>query len=220
MPSLVVHYAFVGLLAATVLGAAFDKRSLALSLVVVTVPDIDAFIGLVSSVGHRAATTNLVIPALAGALIAVDLHAREESAIRRRWGAYGVRVAWFCVVVYAVGHVFMDMITGGANLFWPLHDQFYQVSGRLELSSQRGIVQTFLDLDGSGPTFDAMGDTSEVQMSTGVDPNPGGDGTSDQPVDRVFPIVRSGWQLFLLVFGTLGTATRFVIGYDLPDESR
>jgi len=218
MPSLVVHYAFVGLLAATVLGAAFDRRSLALSLVVVTVPDIDAFIGLVSPVGHRAATTNLVIPALAGVLIAVDLYAREESAIRRRWGAYGVRVAWFCVVVYAVGHVFMDAITGGANLFWPLHDQFYQITGRLELSSQRGLVQTFVDLGGSGPTFDAMGDSGEIQMSTGVDPNPGADGTSDGPVDRVFPIVRSGWQLFLLVFGTLGTAARFAVGYDLPEE--
>src|SRR6056297_1086065 len=218
MPSLVVHYAFVGLLAATVLGAAFDRRSLALSLVVVTVPDIDAFIGLVSPVGHRAATTNLVIPALAGVLIAVDLYARAESTIRRRWGAYGVRVAWFCIVVYAVGHVFMDAITGGANLFWPLHDQFYRVSGRLELSSQRGLVQTFVDLSGSGPTLDAMGDSSEVQMSTGVDPNPGDDGSSNEPVDRVFPIVRSAWQLFLLVFGTLGTAARFAIGYDLPDE--
>jgi hypothetical protein len=218
MPSLVVHYAFVGLLAATVLGAAFDKRSLALSLVVVTVPDIDAFIGLYWSVGHRAATTNLVIPALAGALVAVDLWVREESAIRQQWGAYGVRVTWFCVVVYAVGHVFMDAITGGANLFWPLHDQFYGISGRLELSSQRGIVQTFVDPGGSGPTFDAMGDSSEVQMSTGVDPNPGAEGSSDEPVDRVFPIVRSGWQLFLLVFGTLGVAARFAVGYDLPDE--
>jgi len=218
MPSLVVHYAFVGLLAATVLGAAFDRRSLALSLVVVTVPDIDAFIGLFSSVGHRAATTNLVIPALGGALIAMDLYAREESAIRRRWGAYGVRVAWFCVAVYAVGHVFMDAITGGANLFWPVYDQFYGISGRLELSSQRGIVQTFVDLGDSSATFDAMGDSTEIQMSTGVDPNPGAEGTSDEPVDRVFPIVRSGWQLFLLVFGTLGTAVRFAIGYDLPDE--
>ena len=218
MPSLVVHYAFVGLLAATVLGAAFDRRSLALSLVVVTVPDIDAFIGLVSPVGHRAATTNLVIPAVVGALVAVDLYAREASAIRQRWGAYGVRVAWFCVVVYAVGHVFMDTITGGANLFWPLYDQFYRLSGRLELSSQRGIVQTFVDVGGSGPTLDAMGDSSEVQMSTGVDPNPQAEGTSDEPVDRVFPIVRSAWQLFLLVFGTLGTAARFAIGYDLPDE--
>ncbi len=218
MPSLVVHYAFVGLLAATVLGAAFDKRSLALSLVVVTVPDIDAFIGLVSSVGHRAATTNLVIPALAGVLIAVDLYAREASAIRQRWGAYGVRVAWFCVVVYAVGHVLMDAITGGANLFWPLHDQFYQVSGRLELSSQRGVVQTFVDLSGSESGATAMGDSSEIQMSTGVDPNPGAEGSSDEPVDRVFPIVRSGWQLFVLVFGTLATAARFVVGYDLPDE--
>lgn len=212
MPSLVVHYAFVGLLAATVLGAAFDRRSLLVALVVVTVPDIDAFIALFFSVGHRAATTNLVIPALGGAVLVTDLYAREESYVRTRWGAYGVRVAWFCVVVYAVGHVLLDAITGGANLFWPVHDQFYSISGRLELSSQRGIVQTFVE--GSG----GMGDAGEIQMSTGVDPNPSGDTSADEPVDRIFPIARSGWELYVLVVGTLATAARFVVGYELPAE--
>ena len=212
MPSLVVHYAFVGLLAATVLGAAFDRRSLLVALVVVTVPDIDAFIALFYSVGHRAATTNLVIPALGAAILAVDLYGREESYVRRRWGAYGVRVAWFCVVVYAVGHVLLDAITGGANLFWPLHDQFYSISGRLELSSQRGVVQTFVE--GSS----GMGDSTEIQMSTGVDPDPGGDAPADEPVDRIFPIARSGWELSVLVVGTLATAARFVVGYELSEE--
>lgn len=212
MPSLVVHYAFVGLLAATVLGAAFDRRSLLVALVVVTVPDIDAFIALFFSVGHRAATTNLVIPALGGAVLVTDLYAREESYVRTRWGAYGVRVAWFCVVVYAVGHVLLDAITGGANLFWPVHDQFYSISGRLELSSQRGIVQTFVE--GSG----GMGDAGEIQMSTGVDPNPSGDTSADEPVDRIFPIARSGWELYVLVVGTLATAARFVVGYELQAE--
>jgi hypothetical protein len=212
MPSLVVHYAFVGLLAATVLGAAFDRRSLLVALVVVTVPDIDAFIALFYSVGHRAATTNLVIPALGAAVLAVDLYGREESYVRRRWGAYGVRVAWFCVVVYAVGHVLLDAITGGANLFWPLHDQFYSISGRLELSSQRGVVQTFVE--GSS----GMGDSTEIQMSTGVDPDPGGDAPADEPVDRIFPIARSGWELYVLVVGTLATAARFVVGYELSEE--
>jgi hypothetical protein len=212
MPSLVVHYAFVGLLAATVLGAAFDKRSLLVALVVVTVPDVDAFIALFYSVGHRAATTNLVIPAVGAAVLAVDRYGREESYVRRRWGAYGVRVAWFCVVVYAVGHVLLDAITGGANLFWPVHDQFYSISGRLELSSQRGVVQTFVE--GSS----GMGDSTEIQMSTGVDPNPGGDGAADEPVDRIFPIARSGWELYVLVVGTLATAARFVVGYELSEE--
>lgn len=213
MPSLVVHYAFVGLLAATVLGTAFGRRSLLVALVVVTVPDIDAFIALFFSVGHRAATTNLVIPALGGAVLAVDLYAREVSYVRTRWGAYGVRVAWFCVVVYAVGHVLLDAITGGANLFWPVYDQFYSISGRLELSSQRGIVQTFVE--GSG----GMGDSGEIQMSTGVDPNPSGDTPADEPVDRIFPIARSGWELYVLVVGTLATAARFVVGYELPSET-
>lgn len=228
MPSLVVHYAFVGLLAATLLGAAFDKRSLLLSVLVVTFPDIDAFIGLYWQAGHRAATTNLVIPAALALLIGVDLHIREESYIKSRWGAYGVRVSWFCVVVYAVGHVLLDLITGGANLFWPLYDQFYQLSGHLELSSQRGIVQTFVELpepsSGSagtgggtgGSTTQSMGNSSEVQMSTGVDPNPGQ--AEPEVVDRVFPIARSGWELVVLVVGTCATAARLVVGHDLPEE--
>lgn len=227
MPSLVVHYAFVGLLAATLLGAAFDRRSLLVSLLVVTFPDVDAFIGLYWQAGHRAATTNLVIPTVMAAVLVADLYVREESSIRRRWGAYGVRVAWFCVVVYAVGHVVLDLITGGANLFWPLYDQFYQLSGHLELSSQRGIVQTFVELPepssasagtsgGGGSTKQALGNSSQVQMSTGVDPNPGQ--TESANVDRVFPIARSGWELVVLVVGTLATATRLVVGHDLPEE--
>ncbi|WP_424004626.1 metal-dependent hydrolase [Haloarcula salina] len=225
MPSLVVHYAFVGLLAATLLGAAFDKRSLLLSLLVVTFPDVDAFIGLYWQVGHRAATTNLVIPAAMALVVGADLYVRDDSYIKERWGAYGVRVAWFCVVVYAVGHVVLDLITGGANLFWPLYDQFYQLSGRLELSSQRGIVQTFVELPepssggsgtGGGSTKQALGNSSQVQMSTGIDPTPG----QKEPVnvDRVFPIARSGWELVVLVVGTLATATRLVVGHDLPEE--
>lgn len=225
MPSLVVHYALVGLLAATLLGAAFDRRSLLLSLVVVTVPDIDAFIGLYSTVGHRAATTNLVIPAVLAIGLAIDLYVREESYVRARWGAYGVRVAWFCVFVYAVAHVLLDAVGGGANLLWPLHDQFYQIKGRLELSSQRGIVQTFVELntetaDGSAssvPKLRSIGNTSEVQMSTGIDPNPGAE-TQPEVVDRIFPVARGGWQLYLLIVGSLATATRLLIGHELPDE--
>lgn len=229
MPSLVVHYAFVGLLAATLLGAAFDKRSLLLSFAVVTFPDVDAFIALVSPVGHRAATTNLVIPAVLALVLAADLYVREESAVRRRWGAYGVRVAWFCVLAYAVGHVLFDAVAGGANLLWPLHDEFYVVRGKLELSSQRGIVQTFVEWPGEtggasggsssgggGPQLKSIGNTSTVQMDTAVDPNPGGSGDGG-PVDRIFPVARSGWQLYLLVTGSLATAARFVVGHDLDE---
>ena len=223
MPSLVVHYALTGLLAATLLGAAFDKRSLALSLVVVTLPDADAFIALYAAAGHRAATTNLVIPAVLAVVLAIDLYAREESYIRRRWGSYGVRLAWFSVFLYAVAHVLFDaVVTGGANLFWPLHDKFYVLQGDFELSSQRGVVQSFVELDTNGGTnggvqasVDSYGNTSSVQMSTAV--NPGSDGEGGTP-ERIFPIARGGWQLYLLVVGTVVTVTRLIIGHDLPEE--
>jgi len=220
---LVVHYAVTGLFAATLLGAAFDKRSLALSLVVVTLPDADAFIAIYSSVGHRAATTNLVIPTLLAVALAIDLYARDESYVRSRWGSYGVRLAWFSVFVYAVAHVLFDaVVTGGANLFWPLHDQFYVVQGELELSSKRGVVQTFVEWEANGGTnggvqasVDSYGNTSSVQMSTAVAPSPG---DPDGSTERIFPIVRGGWQLYLLVVGTLVTAARLVVGHDLSEE--
>ncbi len=139
-------------------------------------------------------------------------------------------MAWFCVFVYAVGHVLFDAVSGGANLLWPIHDQFYQFRGRLELSTQRGIVQTFVETGTSGgsgggsggsgggglPTPNAMGNSSEIQMDTAVDPDPSG--TADGPVDRIFPVARGGWQLYLLVVGTLATASRFLVGHDLPEE--
>jgi len=224
MPSLAVHYAVTGLFAATLLGAAFDKRSLALSLVVVTLPDADAFIALYSSVGHRAATTNLVIPTLLAVGLALDLYVRDESYVRDRWGSYGVRLAWFCVFVYAVGHVLFDaVVTGGANLLWPLHDEFFVLQGDLELSSQRGVVQTFIEWEERGGTnggvaasVDSYGNTSSVQMSTAV--NPGSNGADGGTPERIFPVARGGWQLYLLVVGTLVTAARLGIGHDLPEE--
>ncbi len=106
MPSLVVHYAFVGLLAATLLGAAFDKRSLLLSILVVTSPVSTRSSRLYRQAGHRAATTNLVIPAVLALLIGADLSC-ATSYITRRWGAYGDDQA---LVFGVCGGIFPDLL--------------------------------------------------------------------------------------------------------------
>lgn len=219
MPSTIVHMAFAGLIGAALLGSAFDRRSVLLLFGVMIFADLDSFVGLIFDAGHRAAFHTLLLPLGAAGLLVVDLFWRDSSIVRSRWGNYGVRVVWVTIVAYGASAIGLDLFSaGGANPLWPLYDQFYVINGKIELSSQRGIVQTFIDLGGEqadGPSPQARGSTEEVHVSTGVDPTPG-----DEPedVDRVFPIVRSGWQLLLLVIGTGVTAARFYVDPDVDGE--
>jgi len=220
MPSTVVHVAFAGMIAAALLGAAFDRRSLLVVVGLVAAADLDSFVGLVAVAGHRTVFHTLLLPGAAALALAVDLRFRDRSFLRSRYGARGVRIAWVTVVAFVASAIGLDLFSaGGANPLWPLHDQFYQVDGRIELSDQRGVVQTFVDLDppdadgsaGDGGVTDgasttARGSSQEVNVSTGIDPDPDGDAEGD--VERLFPIARSGWQLLLLVVGTFVTAAR------------
>jgi inner membrane protein len=208
MPSTVVHMAFGGVVAAALLGTAFDRRALAVVLVAMALPDLDSFI-LFSDAGHRTVLHNLWVAAVPAALLWVDLRVREESLVRGRWGARGVRIAWVVLVCYLVAHVGLDAADGYVNLLWPLHDQFYTLDGSIELSNERGIVNTFSD--GGVPLLDAQGTSSEQQITTGVDP---GEGQSE----RLFPVARAGWQLVVLVGGTGIIATRLSVD-DAPAGS-
>lgn len=208
MPSTVVHLAFAGMIAAALLGAAFDRRALLVVLAVTAIPDLDSFVALVAPVGHRTVLHNLFVPALLALGLWLDLR-REDSYLRSRWGARGVRVAWVSVLCLAVAGIGLDLFSvQGANALWPVVDQFYVIDGKLELSTQRGIVQTFVELESGVPEPTALGNSSEMTVTTGVDPAPT---SGDEPVDRVFPIARAGWQLLLLLVGTFVTAARFSV---------
>lgn len=215
MPSTVVHLALAGLIAAALLGEAFDRRALLVVLAVTALPDLDAFVALVSTVGHRAALHTFVIPVLGALALAVDQWWLDESLVRRRWGARGVRVAWVCVLCYAAAGISLDATRGVVNPFWPVYDQFFAVDGKIELSTRRGLVQTFVDLGPSGGEAEttSFGSTADVELDTGVNPQPDG----DEPPDRVFPVVRSGWELLLLIVGTLVTAARFGVDQRLGE---
>ncbi len=204
MPSTVVHLAFGGLVAAALL-AEFDRRALAVVLVVVAVPDLDSFL-VTTDAGHRTVFHNLWVAVVPAALLLVDLRVREESLLRRRWGARGVRVAWVALLCYLVAHLALDIADGYVNLLWPVFDQFYTLDGSIELSSRRGVVNTFSD--GGVPLLEARGTSSETQITTGVDPGEG-------QTERLFPVVRAGWQLVVLVAGIGVTALR--LSTDSPD---
>ncbi|WP_254536229.1 metal-dependent hydrolase [Halomarina litorea] len=221
MPSTVVHCALAGLLAAALLGPAFDRRAVAVVLLVTVVPDLDVFSGVVLPGTHRALLHTLLVPALVGGLVVYDTRLRERSWLLGRHGWWGVRVAWVAVLAYAFAGIGLDLFVGGANPLYPLHDQFYRFSGSIEYSTQRGWVQTFVEVappetasgGGAGgrgaPTVDAgqLGSTAEVHVSSGVDPSRGAEPAD---VDRVFPVVRSGWQLLLVLTSLVALAGRAV----------
>lgn len=228
MPSTLVHVAFGGLIAGPLLGMDFDRRAAVAVAAATALPDFDAFVGLFFEAGHRTVGHTLVLPALLAVLLYAETRYRSDSTIRERWGDRGVRVAWVSLLSMAVAGICLDLVTGGANPLWPIHDQFYRVSGKVELSNTRGIVQTFVEWNPETESVDAnnFGNSSTVHVSTGVDPTPGGEsgplvgggesggggnnGTGGEPevIERVFPVVRSGWQLLVLVTGTAVSAVQ------------
>lgn len=221
MTGTIVHMAFAGMIAAAFLGEAFDRRALAIVLAVTAFPDLDSFIPLVAGLGHRTVFHNFVIPLAGAAVLSVDLR-REHSWVRGRWGTRGVRIAWVSLACYGIAAVALDMVSGVVNPLWPFYDQFYSIEGKLVISDQRGIVQTFIETGGDGgsgsssiPSPEPKGSSKEVAVSTGVDPDPSG--TQTDP-ERIFPIARAGWQLVILLVGTAVTAARFRVSHSLPDE--
>jgi len=209
MASTLVHVAFAGLLAAALLGPYYDRRAILVVFAFTAFPDLDSFVALVAVAGHRTVFHTFLIPIALGVLLAVDTRLREESFVRQRWGQRGVVVGWVGVVAYALAGVGLDFVGGGVNALWPLHDQFYVLDGKVELSDQRGVIQTFVDLspdEGGAPAPESRGSSQEVNVSTGVDPDPSG---TEKDPERVFPVVRAGWQLWLLPVGAAVTVARF-----------
>ncbi len=197
MPSTLVHVALAGLLAAALLpDDYFDRRAVVIVLGVTVLPDLDVFFGFLIDGAHRSLGHTLLLPGLAALLLAADLRVRERSTVRRLLGPGGGPVSSVGVAAFVVAGIGLDYVVNGANLFWPLHDQFYTANGKAVVSNQRGFVQTFLDLSPEPPSDSSGGNggsqprtTDNTHYSTGVDPSAG---KEKQNVERVFPLVRSG----------------------------
>lgn len=212
MPSTIVHLAFAGLIAAALLGRAFDRRSVLLVVGLIVLIDFDSFVALFAPFGHRTVFHNLMIPLVAGAFVFVDVYVREDSYLLERWGWWGYRVAWVTILCYAVAGVILDLTDGVVNLFWPIHDQFYALSGEIELSDQRGIVQTFVETsaENGDQTTVTVGTTEDINITTGVDP--GEPDTPDEEPERIFPVIGATWELVVFLTGTAVTFARFSLG--------
>ena len=192
MPSTLVHVAVAGLVGTALLGEEFDGRAIAVVLLVAATPDLDAFTGLVFPGSHRSLLHTLLYPAGLGAVLWYDTRVRTRSLLRGRYGHRGVYVAWVALAGLLFGGILPDMFTNGVNALYPLHDAFYTVNGKLLLSDQRGVVQTFVELSPEKPART----TKNLRYVTGVNPSPG---SSPQNAERVFPVAMTGLQLLLIL---------------------
>jgi membrane-bound metal-dependent hydrolase YbcI (DUF457 family) len=221
MPSTVVHVGFALLLAAALLGSAYDRRALLVVAGVVVFADLDVFTSLVVEGSHRAMFHTLLVPLFVGTYLYADTRWREASLVRARVGDHGVRVAWVAIAAFCLSAVGLDLFTAaGLNPFYPLFDQFYAFNGQVTWHSKTGLSQTFVELkqesagtsgggggSGGGTTVDVgqKGSSREYRVASGVDPTRGRESAN---VERVFPVVYNGWQTFLTLAGVVVTAVK------------
>ncbi|CCQ37186.1 YdjM family protein [Natronomonas moolapensis 8.8.11] len=211
MPSSVVHAALAAALAVGLLGRFYDRRALAVVLVVVVVPEVDTALGLVMAGAHRTVLHTMVVSAVVAPLLYWET-TRADSAIRSRWGARGVRIAWVGLLVHAFAHVALDWThLEGINLLWPVLDRFFTLEGEMYLSASEGFVQTFVDVGRDPETGRSVidagqgGTRAETHVSNPAQPDPEPD---PGPVDRRFPVAVRGWQLHVLLTGAFVVLAR------------
>lgn len=194
MPSTVVHVALAGLLGAALLADEFDARAIAVVMAVAALPDLDTFVGLWIPGTHRAAFHTLLLPL--GAVVLASAYGRASGrSLRDRLGPRGVRIAWVSLVAFVVAGIGPDLFLNGVNLFYPLHDRFYELNGRVFLSNQRGFVQTLWEFETERPSPRT---TENTHYSTGIDPT---GGREKRNVERIFPIAWTGLRFLLVVVG-------------------
>jgi hypothetical protein len=195
VPSTLVHVALALLLAAGLLAEEFDGRSALVVAAATILPDLDVALEPVLSGAHRSVGHTLLLPALLFAALLLDAGRGERSVIRRRYGDRGLRVAFVAVFCTFGAAIVPDLVVGGVNAFYPLHDAFYTLDGRLFYSTDRGWVQTFVDLSPEEPAerrttgnFDFR-TVLDAEPTLGVERTDGGDGSPER-VERLFPVAR------------------------------
>ncbi|MFB6188095.1 MAG: metal-dependent hydrolase [Halobacteriaceae archaeon] len=204
MPSTLVHLAIGGIIAVGLLGRAYGLRALFIVLVFTAIPDIDTFLGLLIAGGHRAILHNLLLPGIIAGVLVYDTRIRPISYLRKRFTPKSIRIVWVGLIAMVLGGIGPDLVTNGVNIFYPIHDQFYKINGKLVISNQQGIIQTFIEFSKAGGET-AVGSTQEVHYGTGVDPTKG---KEPKNIERIFPIVRSGMQLLILVSSVILNSIR------------
>ncbi|CAI50488.1 YdjM family protein [Natronomonas pharaonis DSM 2160] len=190
MPPTLVNIALGVLVGVALLGAAFDRRSLTVVAAAAAAPDADAALELVAIGTTNAVFHSLFIPLAAAVLLSYDTRLRETSWLRSWYGWYGVRVAWVATAAYAVAGIAPELFSpAGAAVLYPLSDRYFAVVGRLVISTQEGLVQTYVEFGSGAFGLASPGTTDTHHVRSWV--APGDD-------DRRLYLVESGWQAVLV----------------------
>ena len=222
MAPTLVNAAFGALLGAALLGAAFDRRSVAVVVAAAVLPDLDAVASLAVPGATNALLHAVWLPLTAGVVLYWDTRLRDASRFRERAGWRGVRVAWVALAAFLVAGVGPDLFgSEGVNLLYPLGDAYYLVSGGFLFSTEDGIVQTFVSVGAGGPgvlPLETLGTTDSYAIPTFI--NPDGRPGLSLGAERELHLVRTGWQLVVVAAATSLLAIRFRRGGRTDRESQ
>jgi hypothetical protein len=209
MPPTLVTVAVGALLGVALLGRAFDRRSLALVVLVAAIPDLDAVLSLWIHGATNAALHTTFIPAAAALVVRWDTR-RDASWLRDRYGWYGVRVAWVGIAVYAVAGIGLDLFNiSSAAILYPVSTRYFAVFGKLVLSTQEGVVQSYVLFGDGWLEYLTQGTTETRHIETWVNPTPGTDNPPD--VTRSIRLVDAGWQLVVVVTAVAAVPARVLV---------
>lgn len=191
MPPTLVTIAVGVLLGVGLLGAAFDHRSLAVVAFASALPDLDAIVSLAVPGSTNAVFHTIFIPAVAAGLLYYDTERRDTSWLRSRYGWYGVRVAWVAVAAYTVAGIGLDLFSADSvALIYPLSDRYYAIIGRFVISTQEGIIQTYIEFGDGWLEIATPGTTATHHVDSWLNP---GDG------ERRLRLIESGWQAVVVL---------------------
>jgi hypothetical protein len=211
MAPTLVSAALGALLAAALLGAAFDRRSVAVVVAAAILPDLDAVASLAVSGATNALLHAVWLPLAAGAALYWDTRIADASRLRERAGWRGIRIAWVALAAFLVAGVGPDLFgSEGVNLLYPLGDAYYLVDGGLLYSTRDGVVQTFLAFGAEGPgvlPLKSPGTTESYAIPTFI--NPDGRPGLSLGAERELDLVRTGWQLVVVASAVALLAVRF-----------
>ena len=212
MAPTLVNVAVGVLLGIALLGPAFDRRSLTAVALAAAVPDLDAALSLLVPGATNAALHSLFIPVVAAGLLYWDTELRARSAVRTRYGWDGVRVGWVVVAVYAVAGIGLDLFAGSVAVLYPLSDRYLAITGHFVLSTQDGVVQSYVQFGDGWLGLHSPGMTDSHHVATWINPTPGTD--TPAGVERRLRIVDAGWQAVIVLSALAAIPARVLVGED------
>lgn len=203
MPPTLVNVAVGVLLAVALLGAAFDRRSVAIVAAAAALPDFDVLFALVPPGGPNAVFHSVFVPIGVGIGLYWDTQIRETSWLKERYGWYGIRVAWVALAAYAVAGIGLDAFSAeGVALLYPFSDRYYAIVGRFLVSTQEGIVQTYVTVGNGWLEITSPGTMQTHTIETWATQSSG---------ERRLRLIESGWQAVIVATAIAAIPAKYLV---------